>query len=101
MNTAISETERRRERQMKYNTAHGITPRSIEKPIYRSVTEIIGGKKDTRDAVSIGNDESFYGKDLFQTLNRLEKKMTSAAKKLDFEEAMYYRDRIKKLKNEK
>ena len=101
MNTAISETERRRKRQMKYNTAHGITPRSIEKPIYRSVTEIIGGKKDTRDAVSIGNDESFYGKDLFQTLNRLEKKMTSAAKKLDFEEAMYYRDRIKKLKNEK
>jgi len=101
MNMAINETERRRKKQVEYNLANNITPHSIEKPIYKSVTEIIGGRKNVRDSAVYENDEAFYGKDLFQTLNRLEKKMMAAAKKLDFEEAIYYREKIKKLKKEK
>ena len=101
MNEAISETERRRKKQIEYNRANNITPRSIEKPIYQSITEIIGSQKKATDSVVGEKDESFYGKDLFQALSRLEKKMMSAAKKLDFEEAIYYREKIKKIKNEK
>ncbi len=101
MDAAISETERRRRKQMEYNLENGIIPRSIQKPIYKSITEIIGGTKKAQESVSVEDDESFYGKNLFQTLNRLEKKMMSAAKKLDFEEAIHYREKIKKLKEEK
>jgi len=101
MSMAISETERRRKKQIEYNTVNNIVPQSIEKPIYKSVTEIISGKTEKKSSVISENDELFYGKNLFQTLNRLEKKMMSAAKKLDFEEAIFYREKIKKLKKEK
>jgi len=101
MNIAISETERRRKKQMEYNLDNNITPRSVEKPIYKSVTEIIGGRKKEKDSTVYEDEEIFYGKDLFQTLNRLEKKMFSAAKNLDFEQAIYYREKIKRLKKEK
>lgn len=101
MKAAIRETERRRKKQTEYNKSHNITPRSIEKPIYKSVTEIIGGTgKAAEEKTFLKEDEKFYGKDLFSTLKRMEKKMMSAAKKLDFEEAIYYRERIKKLQNE-
>ncbi len=101
MESAIRETERRRKKQMEYNRVHNITPRSIEKPIYKSVTEIIGSTKKLKEKRLAEENEEFYGKDLFQTLKRLENKMMSAAKKLDFEEAIYYRERIKKLQEEK
>lgn len=101
MDTAIKETQRRRKKQENYNRDNNITPRSVEKPIYKSVTEIIGGGKKAKETLLEEKDEDFYGKNLFQTLNRLEKKMMSAAKKLDFEEAIYYREKIKKIKKEK
>jgi excinuclease ABC subunit B len=101
MKAAIDETERRRKKQMEYNRINNITPRSIEKPIYKSITEIIGSKRRLSEKKVEEEEEVFYGKDLFQTLKRLEKKMMAAAKKLDFEEAIYYREKIKKLKNEK
>jgi excinuclease ABC subunit B len=102
MEAAIRETERRRSKQTEYNKIHKITPRSIEKPIYKSVTEIIGSAgKASEKREFAKEEEEFYGKDLFQTLKRMEKKMMSAAKKLDFEEAIYYREKIKKLQNEK
>jgi excinuclease ABC subunit B len=102
MESAIRETERRRRKQTEYNKIYNITPRSIEKPIYKSVTEIIGSAgKASEKREFAKEEEEFYGKDLFQTLKRMEKKMMSAAKKLDFEEAIYYREKIKKLQNEK
>jgi len=101
MKSAIDETERRRKKQMEYNRVNNITPRSIEKPIYKSITEIIGSKRRLSEKTVEEEEEVFYGKDLFQTLKRLEKKMMAAAKQLDFEEAIYYREKIKKLKNEK
>ncbi|MCM8760445.1 MAG: excinuclease ABC subunit UvrB [Candidatus Omnitrophica bacterium] len=100
MMEAIEETERRRKKQIEYNKAHNITPKSVEKPIYKSITEIIGSKR-LAEKVREEREEEFYGKDLFQILKRLEKKMMVAAKRLDFEEAIYYREKIKKLQEEK
>ncbi len=101
MKSAIRETERRRSKQTGYNRLHNITPRSIEKPIYKSLAEIVGSDRKAKEKARAMEEEEFYGRDLFQTLKRLEKKMMAAAKQLDFEEAIYYRDRIKKLQKEK
>jgi len=101
MAAAIRETERRRKIQMEYNRKHNIKPKSIEKPIYKSLTEILGGKNRIEEKKIKEEEEEFYGKDLFQTIKRLEKKMMASAKQLDFEKAIYYRDKIKKLKEEK
>ncbi|HRR95324.1 MAG TPA: excinuclease ABC subunit UvrB [Candidatus Ratteibacteria bacterium] len=101
MRGAIEETERRRKIQIEYNKKYNITPRSIEKPIYKSVSEILGGKNIREERKIAEKEEEYYGKDVFQTIKRLEKKMMGAAKKLDFEQAIYYRDKIKKLKEEK
>ncbi len=101
MRGAIEETERRRKIQIEYNKKYNITPRSIEKPIYKSVSEILGGKNIREEREIAEKEEKYYGKDVFQTIKRLEKKMMGAAKKLDFEQAIYYRDKIKKLKEEK
>ena len=101
MAAAIRETERRRKIQMEYNRKHNIKPKSIEKPIYKSLTEILGGKSRIEEKEIKEEEEKFYGKDLFQTIKRLEKKMMASAKQLDFEKAIYYREKIKKLKEEK
>lgn len=101
MAAAIRETERRRKIQMEYNRKHNIKPKSIEKPIYKSLTEILGGKSRIEEKKIKEEEEEFYGKDLFQTIKRLEKKMMASAKQLDFEKAIYYREKIKKLKKEK
>ncbi|MCM8778044.1 MAG: excinuclease ABC subunit UvrB [Candidatus Omnitrophica bacterium] len=100
MREAIDETERRRKKQMEYNKINNVTPKSVEKPIYKSITEIIGSKRLEKKIME-DKEEEFYGKDLFQTLKRLEKKMMAAAKRLDFEEAIYYREKMKKLQQEK
>ncbi|MGI6596024.1 MAG: excinuclease ABC subunit UvrB [Elusimicrobia bacterium] len=97
----VKETERRRKKQIAHNKKYNITAKSVEKPIYKSITEIIGSKKRLADKIMEDKEEEYYGKDLFQTLKRLEKKMTAAAKRLDFEEAIYYRERMKNLQKEK
>lgn len=98
MKGAISETRRRREKQMAYNRAHGITPRTIEKNIRdilssiyeRDYAEISSEVKTSMGVVQV--------RDLDATIKKLEKKMNEAAKDLRFEEAADYRDEIKRLK---
>ena len=98
MKGAISETRRRREKQMAYNRAHGITPRTIEKNIRdilssiyeRDYAEISSEVKTSMGVVQV--------RDLDVTIKKLEKKMNEAAKDLRFEEAADYRDEIKRLK---
>ncbi|MCD6408642.1 excinuclease ABC subunit UvrB [bacterium] len=101
MKAAIEETERRRKIQMEYNKKHNIKPRSIEKPVYKSLTEILGGKSRIKEREIREKEEEYYGKDLIKILKQLERKMMAAAKRLDFEEAIYYREKIKKLKEER
>ncbi len=94
MKNAMIETERRREIQMAYNKAHGITPKTIVK----KVAEIL--------EISAKTDEDFGKKQLTKAQKQelimaLTKEMQAAAKLLEFEHAAFLRDKINKLKGGK
>lgn len=86
MRRALDETERRREKQKRYNAEHGITPRTIIKKISNTI-EIT---KSASDKVDI--------KDIPAELEKLKSLMAVAAKSLDFETAIKMRDRMAELK---
>jgi excinuclease ABC subunit B len=95
MQAAIDETDRRREIQLAYNEAHGITPETIKKEIRSGLTEQIKARKIARDAVHL--DETEYDK--VEMAAEIEKEMLSAAEALDFEKAAMLRDRLQELKD--
>ena len=86
MKKAIDETNRRREKQMRYNAEHGITPKTIIKKI----TNTIEITKSASEKVDI--------KDIPKELEKLKALMNVAAKSLDFETAIKMRDRMAELK---
>lgn len=93
MERALRETARRREKQMAYNEAHGITPQSIKKDVH-DILEITSKSK---------SDKSKPAKRLSriereQLIRQLTAEMKAAAKLLEFEHAAYLRDRIEKLR---
>jgi len=92
MERAITETNRRREIQMRYNAENGITPKTIRKDV-RDVLEI--SSKDTSDK----KDKKLSKAEKMQLIDRLTKEMRAAARLLEFEHAAYLRDRIEKLRN--
>lgn len=89
---ALNETNRRRQKQLEYNAAHGITPKTIKKKISDSLSEMTA--KDYLDAKP---EEAEKIKDIDKTLRDYKKKMQEAAANLEFETAMVYRDKIKEL----
>ena len=100
MERAMAETNRRREKQVEYNTAHGITPESIKKSIgdilgsvYERDHVLIetGAGTDTADAITIGHNFE-------KVLKDLETRMREAAADLNFEEAARLRDELKRLR---
>lgn len=92
MEAAISETQRRREIQMKYNEEHGIVPKTIVKEV-RDVIEI-SAKEDGK-----GKKKKQIPKEERQKLiQQYTSLMREAAKVLDFEQAAYFRDKISELK---
>ncbi|HOC02866.1 MAG TPA: excinuclease ABC subunit UvrB [bacterium] len=101
MKSAIEETERRRKIQQEYNQKNNIIPRPVTKPIYQTIGDIIGSKKKKEQELLVLEEENYYGKNLSRVLRTLEKKMMVSAKQLDFETAIQYREKIKRLKNEK
>lgn len=92
MEAAITETQRRREIQMKYNEEHGIVPKTIVKEV-RDVIDI--SAKDDKT----GKRKKQLTKDERQKLiQQYTSLMREAAKVLDFEQAAYFRDKILELK---
>ena len=90
MRGAIDETNRRREIQMRYNEENGITPASIRKKV-ADVIEI--GKK-----VKPESDKKLSRLEKEKLIEKLTAEMKDAAKRLEFEQAAYIRDRIKELR---
>jgi excinuclease ABC subunit B len=102
MNQAISETNRRREKQLAYNKDNNITPESIVKSVDMELARIVEA-----DYVTIPVDDAALDaaaaslkseQQLAQLLQQLESQMREAAKKFEFEKAAQLRDRIRSLK---
>ncbi|MBI2951175.1 excinuclease ABC subunit UvrB [bacterium] len=94
---AVSETNRRREIQQRYNEEHGITPQSIVK----SVEEVMLATSvaDARREAKVAEPAPAYEtEDVVDLIAQLEKKMKRAASSLEFEEAARLRDEIARLK---
>ncbi len=91
MEKAIGETERRREKQIEFNLAHGITPKGVIKSVEDILESgAIPGRKSARlkDASNSGSTLEVSAK----SLDKLEKQMHEAAQNLDFELAAALRD---------
>ncbi len=91
---ALEETNRRREKQIKYNVEHGITPQTIKKKISNALDEMTKG-----DFVEVDTQEKVADKikNIDKKLKELNKAMRDAAANLEFEQAMVYREEIRKL----
>jgi excinuclease ABC subunit B len=101
MKRAMEETARRREKQVAYNTANGITPESVKARI-SDILDSVYEKDHVRADIGIkgvkGGITSLVGNNLAAHLEALEKQMRNAAADLDFETAARLRDEIKRLK---
>ena len=96
MNKALTETNRRREIQQKYNNEHGITPTTIKK----AVRDLISISKEVDRKISdVEKDpESMDYKELKKLIEKVKKKMERAAAELDFETAIEMRDKLAELR---
>jgi excinuclease ABC subunit B len=95
MQALLDITEYRRTRQMEYNAAHGITPRSVQRAVQESLHTILRGKEVEASVVAeTGADLS-----LTDLLRELEEDMLRASANLEFEKAALLRDQIAELKS--
>jgi excinuclease ABC subunit B len=106
MERAIGETERRRTKQIAFNLANGITPRSIVKQVRDLIdgvySEKAGKEADRleRDALQRAQVEDMSEKDISREIKRLEKLMMEHARNLEFEKAATVRDQLGILKEQ-
>ncbi len=95
MERAITETYRRREKQIKYNEEHNIVPQTIKKDV-REILEI-SSKDNIQEKMA---KRRLSANEKAQLIDKLTKEMKAAAQLLEFEHAAYLRDKIQKLKGE-
>ena len=88
-------SEYRQKKQIAHNEKHGITPRSVSRPIEQRLGDRFGG----RQANAATLRESAEDLDVVETIRELEKEMIEAAEKLEFEKAALLRDQVSELKN--
>jgi len=96
---AIAETDRRRNRQIEFNTEHGITPRTIVK----AVSDVMEGARSVRESQA-GDSSTDYAllppEQAVKRIKKLEAEMMKLARNLEFEQAARLRDEIQKLRQQ-
>lgn len=90
--SALDETNRRREKQLKFNLEHGIIPQSIKKSISGTLQTM-----SQQDYLELPIEATEDLKNIDKKLREYNKQMKEAAQNLEFEQAMIYRDKIKEL----
>lgn len=99
---AVAETMRRRKIQTEYNTAHGITPTTISKPLPKTLEQLYKFDDTTQSTAQMPDgfedaQQMHDKKELARYVKKLKTQMSVAAKNFDFENAAKLRDRIKYL----
>jgi len=103
MKKAIGETERRRAKQVAFNEAHGITPRSIVKQVKDLIDGVYSekaGKAMQEQEIARAMVEDMSEKDIAKEIKKLEKQMLEHAKNLEFEKAARVRDQLAVLREQ-
>jgi excinuclease ABC subunit B len=95
MRKAISESNRRREIQLRFNQAHHISPRTINKAIKEGIEVLENAEDFVQDLTGLSQEEY----DLNNYLSKLQYEMELAARNLQFEQAALIRDKISRLKH--
>jgi excinuclease ABC subunit B len=107
MRVAIDETDRRREKQVEYNAAHGIVPKSVSTPVLdvmegarADVADMKSSRGKGRKVAEAAADYATLGPaQLSALLRRLEQQMYKHAQDLEFEDAARLRDEIQRVKS--
>jgi excinuclease ABC subunit B len=94
MQKAMDETARRREIQLRYNTEHGITARTVEKAIRTGIESEVKARRTVREIIHESETQFDQG----ELIHLLEEEMLQAAKNLEFERAAQLRDKINEIK---
>ncbi|MDC8773164.1 excinuclease ABC subunit UvrB [Roseateles albus] len=102
MKKAMGETERRRTKQLAFNEANGITPRSINKRIKDMIDGVYSEKsgRDDQKLLQVAAVEQMSEKDLSKRMGLLEKQMLEHARNLEFEKAARVRDQLAQLREQ-
>ena len=95
INDLLRITKHHREKQIAYNTAHNVTPKSVKRAINESVYVYAAAKKNGPAAA----EATTKTHDVRETIAALQEEMLQAAEALEFERAAYLRDQIKTLRN--
>jgi excinuclease ABC subunit B len=103
MQQAIDETNRRRARQIAFNTEQGITPRSITKQVREMIDGVVDSQSDKaklKGAEEAARVEAMSEKDLGKRIKALERQMLEHARNLEFEQAARVRDQLSLLREQ-
>ncbi|MCB5411220.1 excinuclease ABC subunit UvrB [Pseudogemmobacter faecipullorum] len=96
MQRAMAETDRRREKQIAYNQAHGITPQTVQKNVEDVLAGLWQGDTD-QSRITAKVSQPMVGENLAAHLDALRAAMRKAAENLEFEEAARLRDEVRRL----